>query len=212
VESTAPTKPKPDRSAYTYFAVGGFLGLLQWGLGLIGITFNLWLGAAVLLLAFGLMTHAVWIGVPWITKGTILRRSVRIVTCVVAVGGYGLLIGPRLASDFSRIKPPSKSEAKAEPPKTPIQPSPVPPVAPPSLPAPHTPLVRLVFKDSPGFTAARKEALSENSTKCPIGVGFRISGLRLRSAFLATATAGRRTARRGVEAEGLQAEAVLSEV
>ena len=37
-------------------------------------------------------------------------------------------------------------------------------------------------------------ALSRNLTKCPIGAGFRISGLRLTSAVVATTACGRRTA------------------
>ena len=54
-----------------------------------------------------------------------------------------------------------------------------------------------------GAASVRFSALSENSTKCPIGAGFRILGLRLKPAVSATAACRQRSARRGDGAEGL---------
>ena len=50
-----------DRKSYQYFLAGLILALLIWGLQLIGVTVNVWLGGLVLAIALGLMVYAFWI-------------------------------------------------------------------------------------------------------------------------------------------------------
>ena len=45
--------------------LGVFLVFLRWGLDLMGITVNVWLGAAVLLAALSFLCYALWIWKPW---------------------------------------------------------------------------------------------------------------------------------------------------
>jgi len=47
-----------DKTTYRYFLVGLFLALLPWGLQLMGITVNVWLGGIILAVAFGTMAYA----------------------------------------------------------------------------------------------------------------------------------------------------------
>src|SRR6266849_1738252 len=56
-----PTPKKVDTFALLLFFLAAILACLQWGLSLIGIAVNLWLGAIILLLAFVLMVWAFWI-------------------------------------------------------------------------------------------------------------------------------------------------------
>ena len=55
----------------------------------------------------------------------------------------------------------------------------------------------------------QKTGLSENSTECPIGGGFRTSRFRLKPAFLTTAICRRRTSRRLSKPRACWAKAVL---
>ncbi|SRR6266542_1145789 len=54
-------KPEPDNSARPQFILGLCLGLLPWGLSLIGITINLAFGCIILAFTFALIAHAFWI-------------------------------------------------------------------------------------------------------------------------------------------------------
>jgi hypothetical protein len=86
--------PAENRAATIQFFLGLALGLLPSGLGMIGITVNLWWGAALLLVCFVLIAGALWI---WAASLPSWQRMLRSTVVIVATVAYASLIGSRLA-------------------------------------------------------------------------------------------------------------------
>jgi hypothetical protein len=101
------------------FIFGMALALLIWGLQLIGVTVNVWLGAGVLALAFGLVARSFW---AWEgpSRWHIAWRSL---TILVAAGLYAAIIIPQIKKELAREHP---SLIAQKPP------SPVAPLVPPT--------------------------------------------------------------------------------
>src|SRR5579859_2765997 len=100
--STPTPITQSDRKSYQYFLSGLILALLIWGLQLIGVTVNVWLGGLVLAIAFGLMVYAFWI---W--EGASLRwhKALRIGTIVAATIIYSWLIGGQIVQEWRKEHP-----------------------------------------------------------------------------------------------------------
>lgn len=134
------TAPKSDKSGKIYFIVGLILALLIWGLQLVGVTVNVYLGGFVLAVAFVLMAYAFWI---W-EGGSQWHVWLRIGTIAVAALLYLALIGRQVISEWRQehlsahqtqsqpIQPPDE-QPKAE---TPPVPMPIPKASAPKTPKP----------------------------------------------------------------------------
>jgi hypothetical protein len=87
---------------------GTGLALLQWGLGLIGVAINIYLGAAVLLVTFGCFVYAFWI---W-ERASRFHVLLRIGTILAAGFLYFAFIGNQVVSLYkSDHSPKPKKEA-----------------------------------------------------------------------------------------------------
>jgi hypothetical protein len=121
---------KIDNFPRITFVVGIIVGLVPWGLQMIGVVINLWAGAVVLLLAFSLCTYAFWI---W--KSASQRpKTVRILVIVVAAGICFPLIGRQVHTQYLKDHPVvvAKQPPQAPPPSA----SPAPQSTSPSRPKP----------------------------------------------------------------------------
>ncbi|MBI4464486.1 MAG: hypothetical protein HY647_07255 [Acidobacteria bacterium] len=87
------------RSAFVSLLLGTALALLPWGLELMGVAVNPWLGAAVLVAAFALLGWSFWL---W-PRTTAWPTWIRAATLLVASVFYFYWIGARLV-ESSRIK------------------------------------------------------------------------------------------------------------
>lgn len=92
---------KPDRFALVSLLVGIFVALLPWGLGMIGVTVNLWLGALVLAVAFGLIVYPLWTWEKFSRWHVVLRIS----TVVLAAIFYFALIGRQIYAQYQKDHP-----------------------------------------------------------------------------------------------------------
>lgn len=109
--------PAPDKSAKIYFWVGLFIALCAWGLPLIGVAVNVWLGGAILAIAFFCMVRAFWM---W-EKSSSFHIHLRIGTIVVAAILYFRLAGRQIINQYRLDHPKQKttkqSESKSQPPE-----------------------------------------------------------------------------------------------
>ena len=90
--------PHSDKSGKVYFIVGLFLTLLIWGLQLIGVTVNIWLGGFVLAISFALMVYAFWI---WegVSRWHVLLRLGTIAGAAIL---FVFLIGKQITAERRR--------------------------------------------------------------------------------------------------------------
>lgn len=100
-----PNRNRADKTTYRYFLVGLFLALLPWGLQLIGVTVNLWLGGIILAVAFGLMIYAFWI---WESPSR-WHIYLRIATIIVAAGLYSAFVGRQIIREWQNEHPSDSS-------------------------------------------------------------------------------------------------------
>ncbi len=98
VNVTAAARTRPDKSPMIYFLLGSFCSILPWGASLIGITVNLWLGAAVLLVSFGLIGYAFWL---WETSSR-WHVALRIGTVILAGLIYSWIVGKQIVTQHRK--------------------------------------------------------------------------------------------------------------
>jgi hypothetical protein len=87
-----------DNSTRVQFLVGLCLGLIPWGLSLIGITLNFWLGLILLIASFGFLAHVFWILVQW-------PNTWRVGTLILAAAAYFGFIGLLLRMQHQELTP-----------------------------------------------------------------------------------------------------------
>jgi hypothetical protein len=92
------------------FLIGAVLALVIWGLQLIGVTVNIWLGAIVLAAAFVLMTRAFWI---WEGPSR-WHVAWRVVTVSLAALIYISAVGWQMRIEWAREHPPILHSATPE--------------------------------------------------------------------------------------------------
>jgi hypothetical protein len=92
---------RPDKNGKVYFIVGLVLALVIWGLQLVGVTVNVYLGGFVLAVAFGLMAYAFWI---W-EGASHWHVALRFGTILVAALLYGALIERQVVAELRRENP-----------------------------------------------------------------------------------------------------------
>lgn len=92
---------KNAKVALLFFLVALACGLIPWGLGLIGVTVNIWLGGAILALAFGIGAVAFWI---W-GGSCRFHVALRWAALLVAGGIYFGLVGKQVLSQYKRDHP-----------------------------------------------------------------------------------------------------------
>ena len=85
-----------NSNATMIFIASLILGLVPWGLGLIGVTANLYLGAFILAVAFGLGVRAFWI---W-ERASSWHVTLRICTVLVGFCVYSYLIGGQIRRQY----------------------------------------------------------------------------------------------------------------
>lgn len=87
------------------FIFGMALALLIWGLQLIGVTVNAWLGAAVLAFAFALVARSFW---AWEgpSRWHIAWRGL---TVLIAAGLYAAIIIPQIKTEWAKEHPSVKA-------------------------------------------------------------------------------------------------------
>jgi hypothetical protein len=114
---SAHRKQEPSgKSAKIALVVGIVLGLLPWGLGLIGLTVNLPLGAAILFIAFGLGVYAFWI---W-ERASRWHVLLRVLTILIGAACYFWFVGSQLYREYrteNAQKPDAVSASPASQPK-----------------------------------------------------------------------------------------------
>lgn len=102
--SSTPDPEPPKKSwtrADTQFLIGAILAMLIWGLQLIGLSVNLWLGAVVLAIAFILMMRAFWV---W--EGPSHWHVVwRVITLALASMIYVTAVGWQIRAEWVREHP-----------------------------------------------------------------------------------------------------------
>jgi hypothetical protein len=89
-------QPQPDKSAKLYFWTGLFVALVAVGLPLIGVTVNVWLGGALLAIAFFSIIRAFWI---W-EKSSRFHILLRVGTIGVAAILYFGLAGRQIVNQY----------------------------------------------------------------------------------------------------------------
>ncbi len=95
-KQSAPKKEPSARSAEIALVVGLVLGLLPWGLGLIGLTVNLPLGAVILFVAFALCVYAFWI---W-ERASRWHVLLRVFTVLIAAVFYFWFVGSQVYREY----------------------------------------------------------------------------------------------------------------
>jgi hypothetical protein len=96
-------QPQPDKSPIIYFLLGSVCSILPWGASLIGITVNLWLGAAVFLISFWLIGYAFWL---W-EKPSRWHVALRIGTVILGGVIYIWIIGKQIVAQYRKEVPPA---------------------------------------------------------------------------------------------------------
>ena len=131
------------------FILGLCVGLLPWGLSLIGITINLGLGCVILAITFGLLAHAFW---TW-ERARRWSLKVRIITVVVAfVFSAGFV--------FRQVVRQYRQQSAAAMPVPTASPS-------PTSPSPtSTPLATPSPTPSPASSRRQKKSVPNVSPRC----------------------------------------------
>jgi hypothetical protein len=113
-----------NKRGLIYFILGVVLALLIWGVQLIGVVVNIFLGGIVLATAFGLVVYAFWI---W-ERASTWHVLLRIGTITAAATVYFLLVGRQMVAEWHKehltvatrspepIPPTSPARAPQEPP------------------------------------------------------------------------------------------------
>ena len=158
MDSEEPKRNWAELSTDAQFLVGLVLALVIWGLQLIGITINLWLGAIVLAIAFVLMTRVFWI------REGLRKRNIfwRVLTVCVAAILYAGSIAWQIRAELRKEHPVAIVKSSEPPPTVnPIDNNPPsaivdsrphfhPKVAPPKAPA--APPARTIQQNNSGGT------------------------------------------------------------
>lgn len=120
-----------SRSARIYFWIGLFVALGALGLPLIGVAVNVWLGGAVLAIAFYCIVRAFWI---WERSST-WHVLLRIGTIAIAAVIYFLMVGRQMVAEWHKEHP--IVAVKSPEPVPPTSPAPA-PKEPPAKKLPQT--------------------------------------------------------------------------
>src|SRR5213593_798710 len=88
----------PDRFSKVALAIGIVGVLVPWGLQLIGVAVNVWLGGVILAVAFGFIVYASWI---W-ERSTRWHVALRGATIVVAGALYFTFVGRQMISEYKK--------------------------------------------------------------------------------------------------------------
>jgi hypothetical protein len=145
-----------NRTGAVYFLVGLGTALLMPGLSMIGITVNLPLGAAVLLVAFGCVAYAFWI---W-EKVARIHIAFRVITILLVAGLYGTLVGKQIWNQYEKDHPLLTITLPMRPPAPPPNAlerhaaNPVRKIPPPRY--------HFTFDESPGWTDQLKNAIGHD--------------------------------------------------
>jgi hypothetical protein len=131
-EEPSATLLRPDRNGRVYFIVGLVFALIIWGLQLIGVTVNVYLGGFVLAVAFVLMVCAFWI---WERTST-WHVFLRIGTIFVAAVIYSLVIGKQMIFEWQKEHTMTAAKAPATAPESQLNPKPGQPATIPSTAIP----------------------------------------------------------------------------
>src|SRR5258708_11403105 len=91
----------PDKSSGIYFLLGVAIGLIPAGMGMIGVTVNIWFGAVLLLAAFCFVVRAFWM---W-EKSSKWHVVLRTITVLVAATAYCFLIGMQMLAQYRKDHP-----------------------------------------------------------------------------------------------------------
>src|ERR1700730_15650594 len=95
--------PQTNKTITAEFVTGLCLGLVPWGLGLMGINLNVWFGAAILLVAYALISYSL---LSWAQKFHFAWRLI-IVSALGAllflVAGWQLIGQYYLAHPYDRV-------------------------------------------------------------------------------------------------------------
>lgn len=100
-----------DRSARIYFWIGLFVTLVALGLPLIGVTVNVWLGGAILAIAFFCIVRAFWI---W-ERSSRFHIVLRLGTVAIAAALYFGLAGRQIINQC-RLDHPYSAKTESAPP------------------------------------------------------------------------------------------------
>jgi hypothetical protein len=85
-----------DKKAKILFLIATAVALIIWGLTLIGVSVNIWLGGSVLAVAFALISWALWIWEGFSRFPIILRALTIILGALIYFG----LVGKQMVSQF----------------------------------------------------------------------------------------------------------------
>ncbi|MCL4524682.1 MAG: hypothetical protein M1453_03160 [Acidobacteria bacterium] len=89
-----PTEKAPTSPNYGELVLGLLLGLVPWGLSLVGMTTNIWLGGFILLAAFALVAHYFW------HKTTKWRGRTRLSCVIVAALIWCIWVGFQMHKQY----------------------------------------------------------------------------------------------------------------
>jgi hypothetical protein len=90
-----------ERQGKAYFVAGLALTLAVWGISLIGVVINVWLGGIVLAIAFGLGAHAFWL---WVGSSR-FHIVLRILIVLTAAAAYIVLVGRQMVVEYEKDYP-----------------------------------------------------------------------------------------------------------
>lgn len=147
-----PARSESAKSPIIYFLLGSVCSILPWGASLIGITVNLYLGAAVLLLSFCLIGYAFWL---W-ERPSRWHVALRIGTVILGGVIYAWLIGRQMLVQHRRELPGATKQA------SPPNPQPSPPSAAESSPVSPQPAVNTQISGSATTSGRNSPAVTGN--------------------------------------------------
>jgi hypothetical protein len=105
-----------DKSARIQLILGLCIGLIPWGLSLIGVTINIWLGCFILAATFILIAHAFWI---W-ERARRWPMPLRLITIAFAFIGSAGFVGKQVITEYRQ----EHSEPAVVPTRPPVSSSP----------------------------------------------------------------------------------------
>jgi len=168
----------PKDKTVLYFVVGSVLALLIWGLQLIGVTVNIWLGGLVLLIAFALMVYAFW---TW-EGASRWHTALRVGTVAIAALLYFGLVGWQVVNQWRREHPLVRATLPVDLSKAPIASLPSNIAAPRATSKSHNHPGKLQTKEAASTqrqesnTGVRQQSSGNNSPNVSAPYGIAIGG------------------------------------